>query len=162
MADTIMIRLSEVTDKASVDQLKYWCKLLKIKPKVISRSAHITNDEVALIHEMVQLIQAGKKPSEAAKTFSNKEVTVSPLEQNTGDPILHNRMDSLEKAVLIMAEQIQGLRKENRALLLELRPTKSKTKIIPWSPKQTQRKKYPWYKKIWFELTSPEILRAQP
>ena len=38
MSDEILIRLDEITEKASVPQLKYWCKLLDISPKVISRA----------------------------------------------------------------------------------------------------------------------------
>jgi len=161
MSEQIMIRLSEVTKEASIDQLKYWCKLLKIKPKIISRAAHITDSEASLINEMVKLIQAGKKPREAAESLSDKAVTVSPQVKNNNDEVMGKRIDALEKAVLAMANQVQKLTKENRALRLAILPTTQKTKIVPWFPKPVKKIKCSWYKKLWLELFSPEILRAQ-
>lgn len=161
MSEQIMIRLSEITKEASIDQLKYWCKLLKIKTKTISRAAHITDSEASLINKMLKLIQTGKKPREAAKSLSDKTVTVSPHVKNNNDEILGKRIDALEKAVLVMANQVQKLTKENRSLRLAILPTTQKTKIVPWFPKPMKKLKCPWYKRLWLELFSPESLRVQ-
>ncbi len=55
MSDEILIRLDEITEKASVPQLKYWCKLLDISPKVISRAGHVSPKDAEKLRKMADL-----------------------------------------------------------------------------------------------------------
>jgi len=56
MTDRIMIRLNEITESATIDQIKYWCKLLDIQPEIISRAAHVTVEQCEIIKKMSDLI----------------------------------------------------------------------------------------------------------
>lgn len=52
MDELIYIRIDEIAQIATIQQFKYWCKLLKIKPKIISRVGHVTNEEAEVLKKL--------------------------------------------------------------------------------------------------------------
>lgn len=150
--------------KVSADKIRYWVSLLGAKTIRKGRISFLTLTIAAQIEMMARLIYEGSSPKDAAHEVLTM---VIPEETTVTVPTLENKkFDALEKAVLTMAEQVKGLtdqvnelRKENKILRLQLTPPVEKTKIIPWSPKVSKSISRPWYKKIWLELTSPELLR---
>lgn len=167
-----MIRLSEVTETATVDQLKYWCKLLDIQPEVISRAAHVTVEQCETIKKMADLIGQGIKPGEAAGMLTNTAVSVSPVKYRESDPELLNRIESLERAVLLLVEQNRKLATtiemqnevHNRKLeAIEFRltpPKKEVREFKAWEPAPKVAPQFPVLKRLWYELVDPVKLRA--
>jgi DNA-binding transcriptional MerR regulator len=154
---------------ASTDQIRYWCSLLGVKPTRKGRVSFLTLIIVAQIEMMARFIAAGMSPKEAAvKTKEEKHEL--PEETQVMIPTDHDkRFESMEKAILTMAdqmkslsEQVKSLTLENRALRHQLTPSTQKTKVIVWHPEPIQRPAYPWYKQLWYELTAPQMLRAEP
>jgi hypothetical protein len=172
MTEEVMIKLSEVTETATVDQIKYWCKLLDIQPKIISRAAHVTIKQCEALKEMTKLISQGMKPGQAAETLTNKAVTTSPVKKLPDNPELINRIESLEKAVLLLVEENKKLcsriqeqnETQNRklnAIQFQLEPPQRKVKEVkPWEPPKKASPEYHPLKKLWFELFDPAQLRS--
>lgn len=153
--------------KVSADKIRYWVSLLGAKTIRKGRISFLTFAIAAQIEMMARLIDEGSSPKDAAHEVLT---IVIPEETTVTVPTLENKkFDALEKAVLTMAEQVKGLtdqvkelRKENKILRLQLTPPVEKTKIIPWAPKTSKPISHPWYKRIWLELTTPEVLRTNP
>ena len=172
MTDRIMIRLNEITDSATIDQIKYWCKLLDIQPEIISRAAHVTVEQCKTIKKMADLIGQGIKPGEAAAMLVNTAVIVSPVKFKESDPELLNRIESLEKAVLLLVEQNKKLastietqnevyKRKLEAIEFRLTPPKREIKVFkPWEPAAKVSPQLSPLKKLWYELINPEMLRA--
>lgn len=154
---------------ASTDQIRYWCSLLGVKPTRKGRVSFLTLIIVAQIEMMARFIAAGMSPKEAATKAKENEQEL-PVETQIMVPTNHDkRFESMEKAILTMAdqmktlsEQVKNLTLENRALRNQLTPPKQKTKVIVWHPEPLQRPVFPWYKQLWYELTAPQMLRAEP
>ena len=172
MTDTIMIKLTDVTESATVDQLKYWCKLLDIQPKIISRAAHVTTEQCEMIKKMADLISQGVKPKEAAGLLVNNAVTISPVNGGEREQELVSRIESLEKAVLLLVEQNKRLtatiemqnEMQNRkleAIQMRLEPPKVEPVVVKvWEPAPKRKPQYSFLQKFWYELIDPVKLRA--
>ncbi len=65
----------------------------------------MTVEQCEIIKKMSDLIGQGIKPGEAAAMLVNTAVIVSPAKFKESDPELLNRIESLEKAVLLLVEQ---------------------------------------------------------
>ena len=172
MTDRIMIKLNNVTKSATVDQIKYWCKLLDIQPTIISRAAHVTAEQCEIIKKMADLINQGTRPGEAASMLANTSVTISPVAKKELNPELLNRIESLEKVVMLLVEQNQKLvttielqnesqNKKLESIQLQLETPKTEIKIFKaWEPEAKKKPEFPRLKKFWYELTDPARLRA--
>lgn len=172
MTDRIMIRLNEITESATVDQIKYWCKLLDIQPAIISRAAHVTAEQCEIIKKMAGLIDQGTRPGEAAAMLTNTAVTISPVENKTSDPELLNRIESLEKAVMLLVEQNKKLsatiemqnevnNRKLESIRMRLEPPKAPVREFkPWEPAAKKSPQFSPLKKLWYELVNPAMLRA--
>jgi len=167
-----MIKLTDVTESATVDQLKYWCKLLDIQPKIISRAAHVTAEQCEMIKKMADLISQGVKPKEAAGLLVNNAVTISPVNGGEREQELVSRIESLEKAVLLLVEQNKRLTAtiemqnevQNRkleAIQMRLEPPKVEPpEVKAWEPAPKRKPQYSFLQKFWYELIDPVKLRA--
>jgi len=172
MTDRIMIRLNDVTEAATIDQVKYWCKLLEIQPTIISRAAHVTAEQCEVIKKMADLTGQGIRPGEAAAMLVNTAVTVSPVARIDRDPELFNRIDSLEKAVMLLVEQNKKLattielqneihNRNLEAIKMRLEPPKREVREFKvWEPAAKKSPQFSPLKKLWYELINPEMLRA--
>lgn len=169
-----MVRLNEVTSKATVDQIKYWCKLLGIRPVIISRASHVTATQCDLIKRMADLIEHGTRPRDAALMLEETAVTVSPdlCTLNKLQVETTERIDSLEKAVMLLVEQNKKLAEkldmqgelQNKKLesihhyLTQPRIKAKKFKL--WEPQPKRRSQFSFLQKFWYELVDPAKLRA--
>jgi regulator of replication initiation timing len=102
----------------------------------------------------------------------NTAVTVSPVARIDRDPELFNRIDSLEKAVMLLVEQNKKLattielQNENHnrkleAIKLRLEPPKREVREFKvWEPAAKKSPQFSPLKKLWYELINPEMLRA--
>ena len=172
MTEKIMIRLSDITEGATVDQVKYWCKLLDIQPVIISRAAHVSSDQCDLIKKMAGMVEQGMRPRDAASMLVDVAVTVSPEPVNELNLEMARRIDSLEKAVLLLVEQNKKLaatieaqnemqNKKLEAIQFRLEPPKNDARIVkPWEPTPKKRPQFSFLQKFWYELMDPVKLRA--
>ena len=172
MPEKIMIRLSDITEGATVDQVKYWCKLLDIQPVIISRAAHVSIDQCDLIKKMAGMVEQGMRPRDAASMLIDVAVTVSPEPVNALNLETARRIDALEKAVLLLVEQNKKLaatieaqnemqNKKLEAIQFRLEPPKSDARIVkPWEPAPKKRPQFSLLQKFWYELIDPVKLRA--
>jgi dsDNA-specific endonuclease/ATPase MutS2 len=161
MADEIYIRLDEITDKASVPQLKYWCKLLDITPKVISRAGHVTGKEADKLRKMADLIKSGMRPKDAANKLTDELMIRSSDVKQEDTEALHNRIESLEKAVMLLVKTVNKQDKRLENIQYQLEPPKRKVKEVkPWEPPKKASPDFHPLKKLWFELFDPAQLRS--
>lgn len=172
MTEKIMVRLNDVTESATIDQVKYWCKLLDIQPSIISRAAHVTSEQCEMIKKMAGLIDQGVRPRDAATMLVDNAVTISPNLNNEVNLEMARRIESLEKAVMLLVEQNKKLATtietqnelQNRkleAIQFRLDPPKSEVKAFkPWEPAPKKQPQYSFLQKVWYELMDPVRLRA--
>ena len=161
MSDEILIRLDEVTEKASVPQIKYWCKLLDINPKVISRAGHVSPKEAEKLRKMADLINAGIRPREAANTLADELMIRSSEPQKEDTAALHSRIESLEKAIMLLVQTVNSQNTKLEAIQFRLDPPKIEPAICkPWQPAPKKAPKYSFLQKVWYELMDPVRLRA--
>lgn len=161
MSDEIRIRLDEVTEKASVPQLKYWCKLLDIAPKMISRAGHVLPKEADKLRKMADLINAGIRPRDAANTLADELMIKSSQPQKEDTAALHSRIESLENAVMLLVQTVNHQNKKLEAIQFRLEPPKAEIKSFkPWEPEPKKRPQLNFLQKFWYELMDPVRLRA--
>jgi len=172
MTEKIMIRLTDITQDATVDQVKYWCKLLNIQPVIISRAAHVSGDQCDIIKRMAGLVGQGMRPRDAASMMVDTAVTVSPEPVKEMNLEMAKRIDSLEKAVMLLVEQNKKLaatieaqnevqNKKLEAIQYRLEPPKSETRMFkPWESAPKKRPQFSHLQKFWYELVDPVKLRA--
>jgi len=99
-------------------------------------------------------------------------VTVSPEPVNELNLEMARRIDSLEKAVLLLVEQNKKLastieaqnemqNKKLEAIQFRLEPPKVEPVIVkPWEPAPKKRPQFSFLQKFWYELMDPVKLRA--
>jgi len=120
MSDTTLIELKTfISDKASHDQLKYWCKLQGIRPIVKARIAHVSIAESERIQEMIALVSSGMTPKEAARKLGNTKEEAGHLVTAPTSPVLQE-LKEIREAMLAMAQEVKASREENRALRSEV------------------------------------------
>ena len=83
MTEKIMIRLNDITEGATIDQVKYWCKLLDIQPVIISRAAHVSSEQCELIKKMAGMVEQGIRPRDAASMLVDSAVTIGQANRFT-------------------------------------------------------------------------------
>lgn len=189
MAENILVALKTIVPgKATVDQLKYWCKLVGIKPKIVGRQGHVTPADAAVLREMARLVEEGQAPSVAAATVGNS-LMVKPIHCEVEEN--HGKLSAIEKALLVVANEsvairaeIGTLRQENQALRWEIAglrqesqasrsdvamirqlltpPADQPSQVEPWKPKvrRDPLEGQPWYQRLWVSLVDPASLRA--
>jgi len=161
MSDEILIRLDEVTENVSVPQLKYWCKLLDINPKVVSRAGHVSPKDAEKLRKMADLINAGIRPRDAANTLTDELMIRSSEPQKEDTAALHSRIESLENAVMLLVQTVNNQNKKLEAIQFRLDPPKSEVKVFkPWEPAPKKQPQYSFLQKVWYELMDPVRLRA--
>lgn len=172
MTEKIMIRLNDVTEGATIDQVKYWCKLLEIQPVIISRAAHVTSDQCEMIKKMAGMVEQGVRPRDASTMLVDNAVTVSPDRNSEANFEMARRIESLEKAVMLLVEQNKKLattieaqnefqNKKLEAIQFRLDPPKAEVEVVkPWEPAEKKRPKYSFLQKFWYEMIDPVRLRA--
>ena len=161
MSDEILIRLDEITEKASVPQLKYWCKLLDISPKVISRAGHVSPKDAEKLRKMADLINAGIRPRDAANTLADELMIKSSEPRNEDTAALHSRIESLEKAVMLLVQTVNNQSKKLEAIQLRLEPpTVDPVSVRVWEPAPKKAPQYSFLQKVCYELMDPVRLRA--
>ncbi len=174
MAEKILVPLTSMAGPAATtNQLKYWAKLAGIKPVTHNRQAHITAQEAGILREVVRLVGEGKTPSAAVQSIylpAEPLVTVP-----TPQGLL--RLESLERAVLTMADTMQLLVEENRFLRGEVAnlgkqvsdlkvallpsPADPPRQVEAWKPevRPDPAEEMPWWRVAWLSLVAPEQLR---
>ncbi len=172
MTEEIMIRLTDVTEEATIDQVKYWCKLLEIQPVIISRAAHVNSDQCEMIKKMADMIKHGIRPRDASTALMNNAVTISPDRNNEINLEMAKRIDSLERAVMLLVDQNKKLavtietqneihNRKLEAIQFRLEPPKVEPiSVKVWEPSPKKPPKYSLLQKFWYELMDPVRLRA--
>lgn len=111
------------------------------------------------------------------KIVTAMQETVTPAENNplqTGFEVgLNSRLEGLEKAVMLLVESNKKLSEQNKELAatvlkqnnklakIQMKLEKPSPKQIEaWQPKQKKQPNYNFLQKFWYELVSPEKLRA--
>lgn len=171
MDELIYIRIDEIAQSATVPQIKYWCKLLKIKPKIISRASHVTNEEAEVLKKISTLVSNGMRPQEAVKLTSNELMITSSVSPK---PVINKEIAELKDVIMLLVEQNKKLEnkidnqnvfinkqaKDLQIIKQALFPTNTAKKIEVWKPERKKTPEYPYLKRIWYSFVNPERLRA--
>lgn len=170
------------------DRAKYWLKLLGINTIKRGNTKYISEECLPQLQMMSELIGNGELASEAAKIAKdaifpipgnqkseNQTKELSPFETQ-----LPGRMETMEKAILQMADtfkselqtikgEIFALRQvneklveENRSLRLCLEPPeKPAMPVIPWKPEvpADPLEGLGFLERIWVQIVEPQKLR---
>jgi len=178
--DGTMKKLS-VTDAATLigisrDKIRYWMKLLGLEITKKGRVSYISPGAEKLLLAMANSVSSGLAPSVAAKEVlhihSVPESQQSEM-QTMNNSLVIDRIQSLEKAVMLLVEQNKILSATNaeQSKLLNKRLDRIEFKIAPpqtqktkqikvWKPTEPTRPKYSTLQRIWYEVTNPQKLRA--
>ena len=111
MAEKATIKFRDIAreSNASADQVKYWIKLLRIRPQIRGRTGYLTQPEAALLREMIQRVGEGESPKEAAEVLTDS-VPVYPLDSSESSPSLVNiyeTMGNMKEVLLVMATELR-------------------------------------------------------
>lgn len=150
----------------SPTKLRYWSKLLNLKIIKKGRISYIAESSKNLLFEMKKSVNSGLSPSVASKEVLSTYAPVVTKEVAT--PAKNDRIDNLEKAVMLLVESNKKLSEENRMILKKLnhlsgnllssKPVSPK-KIEVWKPSPKPEIKIPFLKRLFLELFAPEQLR---
>ena len=164
------ISLSEASKHANITrtQARYWTKLLELKLTKKNRTIFLASGSEKLLEAMNNIVKSGVSPSLAAKeVLSIHALPVAATSNEVNSNEFTDRMLSLENAVMLLVEQNKALARtvENQSkqinkLSLQLKPAISHQKIKVWQAPEPQTKKISTFKRIWYEVISPEKLRA--
>lgn len=165
------ITLVEAAKQAAVsrDKAKYWLELLGcclIKEK---QKSFVPLGTVILLEAMRLAIESGLTPSAAAEhvklTYSEKHVTQEPAKvpEVRDDAItrMTERIESLEKAVLMLVEENRNLAQRVGGMQILLAPPIKPAPAIAWKPEKLKSplEGMTWYQKVWVEWFEPWRMR---
>lgn len=117
---------------------------------------------------MNNIVKSGVSPSLAAKevlSIHALPVEIRPNKVSSNEFI--DRISSLENAVMLLVEQNKTLARtvetqsnQINKLSLQLDPPTPRKKLDVWQPPKHESQKLSVIKRIWYEVTNPEKLRA--
>ncbi|MBF0503451.1 MAG: hypothetical protein HQM09_25275, partial [Candidatus Riflebacteria bacterium] len=122
----------------SVDQAKYWCRLLRIKPTVSNHIKYLSAEDAKKLKDMVPLVNAGMAPKNAAGLLAPETAIVRNTEsvdettQSVDMVKIMAGQNEIKNAVLAIAETFKAeltrvadenllLARQNQRLLEEIR-----------------------------------------
>lgn len=108
----------------STDKARYWLSLLDMPQEKRGRVVFLPDETVAKLSEMARQVAEGFQPGEAAKRAKDTAVMVpvntTPSANSLDMGCFMGKMDSMEKAVMLLVESHKTLAEENRALRSEV------------------------------------------
>lgn len=175
--DSCLIPLKEVTATATVPQLKYWSKLSGITMVIHNRAAYVRPEDADTLRRIATKVSDGSAPSEAVKEIvgTSDHPIIATAKPDLPAQILPNvisRLDSMEKAILLLVEENRRLSTQvldSNTMIADLRsrlepPTtlaiEPPKPIKAWEPIRVQPPIMPWYQRIWYEVFDPVVLRV--
>jgi len=176
------ISFSEAASFAAItrDQLRYWIKLLHLKPIKKGRTSFLPNGSEKLLDAMNKAVKGGLSLKDSAREVLDIHVLpIACQERETleSNRTLAERITSLENAVMLLVEQNKSLatinetqsklfttnfRRQDQRLneiQLKLDPLQE-AQIENWKPAKSNRPQFSTIQRIWYEITNPEKLRA--
>lgn len=172
--------LIDLAKKLSITptQCRYWSKLCGIEIEKSGRISYLPESAERLLSAMSTAINGGLSPSIAANEVMANHAPIespAPICDNTA-----NKIENLEKAVLLLAESNQSILKQNQDLIAKIgelaaiishqsmKLDRISARLPAPAPiKQAEQPKkavvkVPLLKRLWYELFNPEYLRATP
>lgn len=170
-----MLPLGKLAERAGInrDKARYWASLLGIALVKVDGKLMVPEEAAGHLEAMRKAVAAGTSPAVAAQEVK----TLLPLpEPPTASqaPQDSPRLESLERAVLAMADTVRSLVEENRrlsgqvenlrvdlarpALQIAANPPRV---VRPWHPEPAAdpSEGMPWWRVAWLSLVAPEQLR---
>lgn len=166
------ITLVEAAKQAAVsrDKAKYWLELLGCCLFKEKQKSFVPLGAVVLLEAMRLAIESGLTPSAAAEhvklTYADKQEPKEPTKalEVPDDAVtrMSARIESLEKAVLMLVEENRNLvQRVGGMQMLLMPPAKSTTAAIAWQPEKPKDplEGMAWYQRIWVECFEPWRMR---
>lgn len=182
------ISITEAANFAKVtrEKARYWSKLLELKITKLGRVSYIPAGSEQLIMAMNKSISNGLSPSVAAKeVLSIHALPTTNKPSNIDSNEFKNRINSLEQAVMLLVEQnkmlvkttetqnkkieaqnefivtsLQIQKQQLKTIQIKLDPPITTKKIEVWQPPKPKQLQLSAFKRLWYEVISPEKLRA--
>ena len=171
----VTILQAATESRITKQKVRYWVDLLEIPITKKERKFYLPDNAISLLIAMRESINSGLAPALAAKEVLS---TYAAPEQSKAVslPVKEDkRLDSLERAVMLLVESNKKLSEDNKRLhtqnnmILEQvklirmsnKPLKHKTFQV-WQPPVKQAAKVSLIKRLWLEIFNPEALRATP
>lgn len=123
--DQVLVPLKEVTAAATYPQVKYWAKLAGVRLVVSNHTAYVRPDEAETLRRIAAKVTGGRSPKEAVREVIGPpdHPIISPEKAIPPAPILPEitgRLESMEKAIMLLVDENRSLRGEVSALRLRL------------------------------------------
>jgi hypothetical protein len=180
-----MIQVSSVPAMigATSDQVRYWLTLLGVKARREGRVSYIAQATIDMLTMVAALVHDGVSPKEAAhrvmtggETIAQPSPVVASPPARVEDTNLAGRMESMERALLAVVEELKASRQESAAIRAEvialreenqvfrqvLLPAPGPVRVVePWRPVAVPDPLAgaSWLTRAWVELTDPARLR---
>lgn len=172
------IPITEAAKLAGItrEQARYWSRLLDLEMTKDGRVSYLPAGSESLLLAMAQAVKNGQAPAVAAAEVKTTYAPPPPMVQPESGSDIAARLEQLEKSVLMLADSNRKLSEENKtlaALILsqnekinnlaaKLLPPPESKPINVWQPAARKPPQVSWLKRAWYELISPERLRATP
>lgn len=168
--DSEMKELPEVARGlgVTVDQCRYWLNLLGITIGHRGRVRVVAPDVADMLAKVAEMVKEGVSPKDAV-TAVKAAPTDAALVPVTGSPVagfaaLKGQLDGIKEALMILADQNQGLRSEVAELRNDNKTLRDQmTLLMP--PKQDEKlfevlNRPPEPVKVWSPVTKPDPLEG--
>lgn len=182
MTDERLVELRTVTDATgtTINQGKYWCKLLRVEILVRGRVAHVRPADAEKLRAVADLVAAGRSPGEAVTAITGESTITTPRVVETAPAVVadphHDALAQIRDAVSLIARELADTRRENAELHAKMNALtimfeqrrqlpplllEPPVRVQPWSPepKADPAKAMSPIKRLWLELVDPVSLR---
>ncbi len=170
-----MLTILEAATVAGVtkDKCRYWLKLLDLDLVKKEGKLYLSESAADLLKVMKNSVDSGLSPVAAAVEVKQLHAmpvkSDAPICNQDNDNLVVDKIADLEKAVLLMAAQLE---KQNKVIALQasqleklsrnLLPATITKPVKAWQPAATKAPQVSWLKRAWLELINPTALRATP
>lgn len=118
----------------STDKARYWLGLLEVPTEKKGRVVYLPQESATKLAEMARLVSEGFAPSEAAKRARDVAVMVpvkfTPTVAAVDLMPMTARLESLEKAIMLIAESNKAILEENRRLADDVRAFRMENALL--------------------------------
>lgn len=155
------------------DQIRYWVKTAGLHTEKRENVVYISQEGFDSLQKITGLVRDGVSPAEAIRQV---KVTAELVPVKKEDSFSPQRIEGIEKGLLLLAEEnralrqtigtlveeVRGIREENRGLkALLLPPIEPAKAVMPWHPETPNDPLdgLAWYQRAWVQVFEPWRMR---
>lgn len=155
------------------DQIRYWIKSAGLRTEKRENVVYLSQESFDSLQRISSLVRDGVSPAEAIRQVNASAELVPVRSEETHVP---QRIEGIEKGLLLLAEEnralrqtigtlveeVRGIREENRSMkALLCPPIESAKPVVLWEPERPADplEGLAWFQRAWVQLFEPWRMR---